>query len=166
MCLFAQTSPAPQPKNLELQLRSEPVQTKIPTAFTILIVNNTDHDLYLPIPSLECGDVPHGAVWLRLNFKSLVPGPVGFVHGCAKNFLYQPIIDRVKKWKHLGPGESLSLATITDRILAQGAGTYDYWAFYYPPGMPKADEDLLQQAGIDFPRNALKSNHLKFVKKP
>jgi len=31
--------------------------------------------------------------------------------------------------------------------------------------MPKADEEVLQKAGIEFPKAELESTHLKFLKK-
>jgi hypothetical protein len=163
LCGFAQTPIKVQPGNLELRLQPESVRSNIPQAFTVLIVNRSDHDMRIPMPSLECGDVAHGTVGLRLHVKPLHSGPIEPTQGCFKDFGYQPILDRVKEWKVLRPEESVSLGTINDRVIAPGA--YEYWAYYYPPGMPKADEDLLQKAGIDFPRNELESAHVKFVKK-
>ena len=118
------------------------------------------------MPSFESGDVPHGTVWLRLNFVPLKRGVLPELQaGGINDFFYQPILERVKGWKVLGPGESLNLATISDRILAQDAGSYDYWAYYYPPGMTKGDEEVLQKTGIDYPKKELGSAHVKFVKK-
>ncbi len=50
-------------------------------------------------------------------------------------------------------------------MIAGEAGAHDYRAYYYPPGMPKADEEVLEKAGIDFPKAELESTHVKFVKK-
>jgi hypothetical protein len=152
--------------NLELRLEPESVQKNIPKAFTVLIVNKSDHEVRLPMPSFESGDVRHGTVWLRLNFVPLKRGVLPELQaGGINDFLYQPISERVKGWKVLGPGESLNLETISGRILAQDAGSYDYWAYYYPPGMTKGDEEVLQKAGIDYPKKELESAHVKFVKK-
>jgi len=130
-----------------------------------VIVNRSNHDVRLPMRALGCGDGPHGTIWLRLNFVPSKPGPIPLGHGCVRDYAYQPILDRVRNWKILRPGESLILETISYRVKAYEAGTYDYWAYYYPPGMPKADEDVLQRAGIDFPKAELESTHVKFVKK-
>ncbi|MEO8736761.1 MAG: hypothetical protein ABI380_09500 [Edaphobacter sp.] len=119
------------------------------------------------MPALERGDVPHGTIWLRLNFVPLIPGmPPSPRLGGINDYRYQPILARVQTWKVLRPGESLIVGTVNDRVIAGKAGTYDYWADYYPPGMSKVDEELLQKAGIDFPKATLESTHVKFVKKP
>ena len=67
-CLAAQTPTESAPGNLELRLEAQSAQRNTPEAFTILIVNKADHEVRLPIPSVGSGDVPHGTVWLRVNF--------------------------------------------------------------------------------------------------
>ncbi len=158
-----QTAHRVPPENLELRLQPEAVRINIPQAFTVLIVNRSDHDMRLPMPDHECRDVALGTILLGFNFVPAKPGPTPLGHGCFKDYAYQPILDRVRSWKVLRPGESLSLETIS--VKAGEAGTYDYWAHYYPPGMPKADEEVLQKAGIDFPKAELESTHVKFVRK-
>jgi hypothetical protein len=163
----AQTAHSIKQGDLELRLQPEDVRMNVPKAFTFLIVNRSDHEVRLPMPAIERGDAPHGTIWLRLNFVPSRPGttPSQLLGGGVNDYTYQPILDRVRTWKVLRPGESLSLGTINDRVIAGEAGTYDYWAYYYPPGMPKADEEVLQKAGIDFPKAELESTHVKFVKK-
>ena len=61
-CCVAQTAVPITPGKLELRLLPESVVRKIPQAFTILMLNGTDHDVHVPTPSLECGDAPHGTI--------------------------------------------------------------------------------------------------------
>jgi hypothetical protein len=165
-CLVAQTPTESAPGNLELRLEAQSAQRNIPEAFTILIVNKADHEVRLPIPSVGSGDVPHGTVWLRVNFVPQKGGTLPEPQvGGIKDFFYQPIVERIKGWKVLRPGESLTLATINDRVLAPEAGSYDYWAHYYPPGMSEADQEWLRKAGIEYPKEELDSAHVKFVKR-
>ena len=159
---FAQTVAPVGPTILELRLQPEISRSNIPQAFTVLIVNKSDHDVRLPIPTPKCGDVPHGTISLHVNYKPPKDGMSVLESGCVNDFGYQPILDRLKSWKVLGPGESLPL--MNDHVLAQDAGVYEYWASYIPPGMPKADEDVLQKAGIDFPKSALESSHVSFTR--
>jgi hypothetical protein len=126
-------------------------------------VNRTDRDVRVPIPSVECGDVPHGTVWLRLSFRSSTPGPPEVGRGCVKDFLYSPISERINQWKVLHPGERLVLAMVNARALVPAAGSYDYWAHYYPPGVPETDREWLREAGIEYPKEGLDSSHVKFV---
>ncbi len=163
----AQTAPSIQQGDLELRLQPEDVRSNVPTAFTFLIVNRSDHEMRLPMPALERGDASHGTIWLHLTF---VPSrhsstPSQLRGGGFNDYIYQPILDRVRSWKVLRPGESISLGTTHDRVIAGEAGTYDYWAYYDPPGMPKVDEEVLQKAGIDYPKAELESTHVKFVRK-
>lgn len=159
---FAQTPLTIEPTILELRLQPESVRKHIPQAFTVLIVNKSHHEVRLPMPSLECGDVPHGTVRLHVKFKPFKAGGSALVSGCFKDFVYQPILDRLKQWKVLGPGESLVL--MNNAILARATGVYKYWASYIPPGMPKADEEVLQNARVDFPKSELESPHVSFVR--
>ena len=163
VCGLGQTALTTQPGPLELRLQPESYRKNIPQAFTVLIVNKSDHDMHLPLPADSCGDVPHGTVRLNLHFEPFGPGTSGLVSGCIKDFGYQPILERVKGWRILHPGESLTLMTYS--LLAQDAGSYDYSASYDPPGMPKADEEVLQQAGIDYPKSRLESAHIRFRRK-
>ena len=158
---FAQT-PVTNPTVLELRLQPESVQKHIPQAFTVLIVNKSDHEVRLPMPSLACGDVPHGTVRLHVKFKPFKGGGSALDSGCIKDFGYQTILDRLKQWKVLGPGESLVL--MSNGILAHDSGVYEYWASYIPPGMPKADEEVLQNVRVDFPKSELESTHVSFVR--
>jgi hypothetical protein len=47
-CGLAQTPTQSQPGILELRLEPESVQKNIPKAFTVLIVNKSDHEVRLP----------------------------------------------------------------------------------------------------------------------
>lgn len=73
---FAQTPLTIEPTILELRLQPESVRKHIPQAFTVLIVNKSHHEVRLPMPSLECGDVPHGTVRLHVKFKPFKAGGV------------------------------------------------------------------------------------------
>ncbi len=159
---FAQTSATTRRIILELRLESELNQDKTPQTLTVLIVNKGDHDVRLPVPSIACDDIPYGTVALHFRFKPIMKSTNLLEGGCINDYGYTPILDRLKGWKVLGPGESLSL--MTKHVLAQDAGAYEYWASYIFPGMPQADEDVLQNAGIDFPKSTLESSHLSFTR--
>lgn len=152
---------APRPtEKLELRLQPEAVLKSIPQAFTVILVNGTANDVRVPVPSVECGDAPHGTIWLRLDFKSS-GDRAGLSRSCVKDFVYSSISERINQWRVMRPGESMVLARINDRAL--GPGSYDYWASYDPPATSEADQDWLRKAGIDYPKEKLDSPHVKFV---
>jgi hypothetical protein len=150
LCAFAQPLVLDGASVLELHLEPVLGQNKIPIAFTVSIVNKGNREIHLPMPNRVCADVPYGTVKLHVNYRRYVGGLSAPEGGCFSDYGYTPILDRINGWRTLHPGQSLLLKNAS--VLAQDAGTYDVWASYDPPGMPKADEEVLQKAGIDFPR--------------
>ena len=60
-----------------------------------------------------------------------------------------PIFERIKSWKTLRPGESLSLSASRKRLgdNLQDPGKYDFWAIYFPPAMEKDERKSAHCAG-------------------
>ena len=162
-------APAPTASPLELQLQPETDDGSVPTAFIFLLVNRSDHDVRLPTPSIQCSDSFDGWISLRLEFKPLTPGPAGGGGGCAGDTMnWPPVLERVKSWKVLGPGESLRLRADSSRLFyaADQPGTYEFCATYRPPSIKALDEGTLRAVGIDFPDRELSTQRLVFVKRP
>ncbi len=74
ICAIAQTVSNGQHGDLELRLQPEAIRMRIPKAFTIAIVNRSEHEICMPMPSFECGDVAHGSIWLHSTFVAAKPG--------------------------------------------------------------------------------------------
>ncbi len=157
----AQTEANTAPTNLELRIKVESVLDTVPQALQISLTNISDHDVHLPEPAALCGDTAHGTFRLGENFVPLHGSASTMGGGCFRDFGYQPILERVKGWKVLRPGESL--VVFNDHIPAQAPGSYDYWGVYLPPGMPGADADVLRKDGIAFPTSRLESGHVHFT---
>jgi hypothetical protein len=162
-------APEPTVSPLELQLQPEASES-VPAAFAFLLVNRSDHEVRVPTPSIDCENSFNGAIWLHVQFRPLVPGPPdedGF--GCASDSMDWPaILERVKAWKVLGPGESLRLRADREHLHYEGdkAGTYEFWATYRPPSVQLLDQGTLWAVGLDFPSRGLDTQHLVFVKRP
>lgn len=151
--------------NLDFRLRPEAVEGGVPQAFSFLLVNTTDHDVRVPMPTVECEDSFSGAIYFRVNFKPLKPEPPGEGRGCAfDNELWPPILDRIKEWKLLHSGEALTLNADQEHLSYDGSkpGTYEFWAVYAPPNIDPSDQKKLRESGIDFPRERLVTQHLTF----
>jgi hypothetical protein len=160
---FAQALASDGASIFELRLEPEFRHNKVPEAFTVSIVNKSDHDITLPMPDQGCADVAYGTIKLHVSHRPSKAGIGPIERGCFSDYGYTPILDRIKGWKVLHPGQSLIL--MNNFRVAQDTGTYDVWASYIPPGMPKADGEVLQEAGIDFPKSSLESSHMSFVRK-
>jgi hypothetical protein len=158
--------PKAQIGGLELRIDPEGVENGIPQAFKIVLVNNTNHDVRLPMPSLGCSDTYSGNVRLVVHFTPLWPDPSEPTHtGCAQTRAkWPPIMDRIKGWTTVHAGSDLNLlGTVSKRYLNdQMPGAYEVWASYSPPFVDPYDEKKLRDAGIGFPHDALSSPHSKF----
>jgi hypothetical protein len=44
------------------------------------------------------------------------------------------------------------------------SGSYEFWAVYSPPSIDSADQRLLQESGIDFPHEKLRTRRVSFLK--
>lgn len=161
------------PPNLELKLQPEDVQAGVPQAFKFLLVNTTRHDVTLPqnpeITTADaCGDTYYGRIRLTLHFVPAKPLPLGSsLVTCGYNTReWPPILERVKDWKTLKPGESLVLEASKAQFSYddRSAGTYEFWANYDTP-LGTDDDNTLRQAGINAPSGDIESTHITFVKK-
>jgi hypothetical protein len=167
---FAQDNPEAKRDNLELRLEVEDIQGGIPQAFIFLLVNKSDHDIRVPTPTIECEDpAGDGSFSLKVNFRPSRPDETGIGYGCTNDRAdKRSILDRMKTWKNLRPGESIVLKVAQERLpyACKEPGTYEFWAYYFPPAMTPSDRKVLSQTGIDFPHSRLATTRVTFVKNP
>jgi hypothetical protein len=162
------TQPVVSDKSYNLQLRLEPkdIQRGVPKAFTFVLVNISDHDVRVPMPTVNCRDTYNGSLQLLTKFTPLTPQPSGLVKICISDSIKRPpVLDWVKQLRVLHAGEALSESAIKN-FDDKDIGTYEFWADYFPPQISTEDQAVLRKAGIDFPHDALTSAHITFVKKP
>ena len=179
--LNAQHASDEKPTNLKLLLQPEDIRDGMPQAFTFVLLNITDHNLLVPAhPSVDCGDSYDGSFWLEIHFTPwpftpLTLGPPVGSSGCSSSrYQWPPVLDRVKEWKTIGPGESFRITAPKDKFHFDGKlGNYELWARYIPPYVSPSDETILRHAGIDFPvaanrrvdlpQGQMTSDHIMFV---
>jgi hypothetical protein len=153
--------------HLELRLEPEDLRVGFPETFAFLLVNTSQHDIWLPpVPIVDCDSTLYGAICLEVVTP---PGGQGISRGCPGNVLHgHAILDRVQTWKVLHPGESYRLEAGNERALYSGdaPGTYTFWARYVPPEISLEDQQILRQRGIDFPHGPLTSRRHVFRKTP
>jgi hypothetical protein len=151
--------------DLELRLVPHGVEDGIPQSFTILLVNHTDHDVFLPMPITDCQGSYTGVTGLVVHFTPLLPEAPQPGRGCsASRYTWPPIMERIKEWQVVHPGEEFNLlgGSKAAYFESQMPGTYEVWAGYLPPFISPQDQAILEAAGIDFPREALTTPHLTF----
>lgn len=163
----AQTRAQQRIGHLEFRLQPERVERGVPQAFSFLLVNETDHDVRLPIPTVQCEDSFDGHIEIRLRFTPLNPRSPDEGRGCAHDREdWPPIMDRIKEWKTVHAGDALVLRADREHLFYDDSqpGTYEFWAVYSPPSIDAADQRKLQDSGVDFSHERLRTLRVAFLK--
>jgi hypothetical protein len=111
----AQKPDAPGSGALELRIHPDRVEQGVPQGFTVVLVNKTNHDLRVPIPTIQCEDSFNGDILLRLRFRPLKAQPAEGQQGCANdNEIWPPILERIQNWKIVHSGDTLTVNAIVN----------------------------------------------------
>lgn len=161
---------AGQKAHLQLRLEAADVSGGAPQKIVFVLVNRGRHDIVVPVPTIECGDLFNGTVNIQMDFTPLYPGDSeGFGHGCGTGRTDWPLIlDRIKDWKAVHPSESIRVEAKPEDLLFDSrlAGRYELRGNYIPPEISPSDQKILRRVGIEFPHETLASKRLVFRKKP
>jgi hypothetical protein len=155
--------------NLQLRLQASAGKNQLPEVFTIELSNPSDHDVRLPLPAIQCEDSFNGSVVLGVRFRPLHPGDVGVDGGGCAGDRYgarPSILERVRDWKTLPGGETLTLKIDRTKAFLPSTGrpgTYTFRACYKPAAVNAVDRNLLSGSGIDFPGEPLCSAQITLV---
>lgn len=153
---------------LELRIEAQKVQgEELPLKLVLTLVNSSKNEVRLPYPVIECHGSYTGSLWLRNHFTPFRLGDTQVGHGCsATKYKWPNVANRVKEWKRLKPGETLVFTrTSREDLNPTLAGKYEFYADYEPPYLSPEDQMTLDSLGITFPREAVQSQHLIFIKK-
>ena len=136
----------------------------VPGTFSVVFVNNADHEVRIP-PVSPCVGQYSGTVKLRVDFSPITPQTTGKGGGCGSGGSRPPgILEQAKSWKKLKPGESLTVSYKRTELFdfEEPPGAYEFWGEYQPPRLTTEEIAPLEHAGIAFLCEPLKSNHLRF----
>ena len=140
----------------------------VPTDFRIEITNDSDHDIRLPEPAVECDSSFTGRVGVSFRFVPKVATQnEGRGHACvADTFDWPFILDRVQHWKVLAPGQSIEIVVTPEQMHCEcsGAGKYEFWAGYLPPYVSAEEQQILRNSGIYIPNGAISSAHVVIIR--
>lgn len=157
-------------KGLGLTLKTRQSERGFPALFEVSITNESDHDIRLPDPAIECDSSFTGRVGISFRFipaKAVAQGD-DRGYGCAADTMKWPfILDRVQHWNVLSPGQSLTVAVTPEQMHCDcvAAGRYEFWAGYLPPYVSSEEQHTLHNSGIYIPTGAISSAHL-VINKP
>ena len=154
---------------LQLGLVPGEILHGIPQSFTFRLINFSNHNLWVAGLAVECTNTYDGYLSLRLKFTPSQSSASEMGGGCVEDkfFLKAPnILDRVKEWKLLPPGEAVEKRASSAELLyaSEQKGIYEFWAEYTPPALQPEERQALHERGIDFPEEKLSTAHLTFSK--
>lgn len=89
----------------ELRLSPSQIVNGVPDAISFVFVNLGDHEVRVP-PVSPCIGIYTGRLKLRLQFSPVTPTGTGKGGGCGSGEPHMPILDQVKSWRRLQPGQS------------------------------------------------------------
>ena len=167
LVLFSSVLPAQThaAKEVTVEPRLSPSQivNGAPDAISFVLVNLGDHEVRVP-PVSPCIGIYTGRLKLRLQFSPVTPTGTGKGGGCGSGEPHMPILDQVKSWRRLQPGQSFTATYKRTELFVfeQAPGDYDFWGEYEPPALTAEEVATVQHAGIDFLRESLTSAHLRF----
>ena len=157
-------SAAGRESKVELRIRPSQFANGVPETISFVFVNLADHAVRIP-PVSPCIGRYSGILKLKLDFSPVGPKRAGQGGGCGGAVDHAPgILKQAESWKRLKPGESLTLSYKRTELFVfeQAPGAYEFWGEYQPPPLTAADVAILEQAGVDFLREPLKSTPLRF----
>ncbi len=155
---------------LELKLSVEQLKAGVPQHFTFTLTNISDNEIRLPDPDLGCEkSTRRGSFWLDESWISL--SGERFKVGGVCDAGYYPsssttLIDSVKKWRLLKPGESLIVMGDEHEFHYEMSrpGIYLFSGVYFPPYLSDEERASLRQEGIVIPTQTTKSGQLQYTK--
>jgi len=149
---------------VELRIAPSELVNGVPDAISFVFVNAGDREVRIP-PVSPCLGRHSGTVVLRLEFSPAGPQGAGKGGGCGGSIDHPPgILEEVKSWKRLKPGESFAVSykRVALSNFEQGPGAYEFWGEYHPPKLTAEEIGLLQRADIGFASQSLTSTPLRF----
>jgi hypothetical protein len=157
-------------RNLELLVDPKLIVAGVPESFTFALLNISGHDLWLPTPDSPCKNLLHGYVFLDFRFTpKLAARPAAPPRSCIEDGpeIQGGILHEVDSWTPLHPGESLTISRNRWAYTTEESeGVYEFRAVYTPRALSATDQRTLTGAGIDYPKQTLKSPPLRFVRPP
>jgi hypothetical protein len=159
----AQTSARNQSK-IQLGIRAGELIDGLPETIRFVFVNVGHHEVKIPTVSPCVPDRYSGALRLELKFSPLRPQTEGRGGGCGGGLDHPPgILEQAKSWRRLKPGASLTISYKRTELAPQQApGAYEFWGEYRPPQLTAEDITALEQAGVSFANETLRSKPLRF----
>ena len=105
-------------KKLTLQIEGEDLLGGVPEAFSFVLLNEGNRDIYVPNPEIRCeGRAYDGMILMAVSFKPYDPRDGSSGNGCTEeNRPVLAIQERLKSWVVLHPGKSLTLKASREKL--------------------------------------------------
>ena len=154
---------------LDLQVVPSRMVAGVPDSITFALINKSNHDIRLPAPTPPYVSSYRGSIVLYFKFVPAMgstSSPCSVTAGFGDTYLWPAILDRIKDWTTLKPGESLRINEERASTVAceQSMGSYTFWAEYDPPSLSGEDREVLKANNISVPVQAIVSPKITFLR--
>ena len=154
---------------LDLQLVPSRMVAGVPDSITFALINRSNRDIRLPLPTPPYVSSYRGSIVLYFKFVPAVgsiSSPCSVTAGFGDTYHWPAILDRIKDWTMLKPGESLRISEERASTVAceQSMGSYTFWAGYDPPSLSNEDREVLRAHDINVPMQAIVSPKIVFLR--
>jgi hypothetical protein len=144
------------PPDLQLAAKIVPSPNPLQTQVVVTLHNAADHTLNFPQPGLFCRESP-GSMSVISTFEPVDPASEQSKYGMGCSACGHPsadILDQVKDWIALSPGQSIKVSRqLSNAMLLGEPGTYRISIVYSSPTFEEDDLAVLRNAGIVLPAN-------------
>lgn len=153
-------------KSSDVELRITPGELiqGVPATISFVFVNIANREVRIP-PVSPCVGQYSGTIKLGFDFSPVTPQTAGKGAGCGGAGSHPPgILEQAASWKRLKPGESLTVSykRVELFVFEEAPGAYEFWGEYQPPRLTTGEIAVLEDAGISFPCEPIRSTHLRF----
>lgn len=166
LLLCASTTSAGRAQAVKLRIEGSELRGGVPERISFIFVNLSDQSLRMP-PVSPCSGHYSGHLTLMLEFSPAEQQTEGRGGGCGSGgFDFPSLVEQARAWKIIPPHQSFTVTYTRSELSSyqEAAGTYEFWGKYDPPQLTTQQLLALENAGIDFPREALVSERLRFTK--
>jgi hypothetical protein len=153
-----------QSSSVKLQIEADDLVNGVPERITFVFSNFGDFEVKIPLLS-PCIGRETGRVVLMLKFTPLDPQGTGVGGGCGGEIDHPPpIFEQARTWKVIPPHSSYKISYKRSELFVteERPGVYEFRGEYRPPPLTGNDTLTLEEAKVEYLRQTLVSEPLRF----
>jgi hypothetical protein len=153
-------------QTVRLRIEGSDFRDGVPERISFVFVNLSDRSVRIP-PLSPCNNRYSGHLTLMLKFSPVQPQTSGSGGGCGGGLYDGPsILEQALTWNVVPPHTSFTVTYRRTELFdnQHASGTYEFFGKYDPPLLTADEVLMLEKAGINFSREALTSEQLRYAR--